>query len=69
MVLWTRSVALTYSHVGNDAQIFEIRNKVRGTKQGELTIFQYFAELNGLWEELNYYQDFQATCTNDADKF
>ncbi|KAK6918108.1 Retrotransposon Copia-like, N-terminal [Dillenia turbinata] len=55
------TVSLTYSQVGNDAQIYELRNKVHGTKQGEMTIAQYFAELSGLWQELDYYQEFQAS--------
>ncbi|KAK6927393.1 Retrotransposon Copia-like, N-terminal [Dillenia turbinata] len=57
------------SLVGNDAQIYELRNRVHGTKQGEMTIAQYFAELSGLWQELDYYQDFQAVCPEDATKF
>ena len=55
--IWN-TVTLTYSRVGNDAQIYEIRNKVHGLKQGEMTISQYFSKLNGLWQELDYYQDF-----------
>ena len=66
--IWN-AATLTYSRVGNDAQIFEIRNKVHGIKQGELTISQFFSELSGLWQELDYYQDFQADCTADAVKF
>ncbi|KAA3476736.1 ankyrin repeat domain-containing protein 2b [Gossypium australe] len=66
--IWN-AATLTYSRVGNDAQIFEIRNKVHGTKQGELTISQYFAELSGLWQKLGCYQDFQANCAKDAEKF
>ncbi|KAL3523021.1 hypothetical protein ACH5RR_015855 [Cinchona calisaya] len=61
--------SLTYSQMGNDAQIYELRNKVHGTKQGETTISQYFSELCGLWQELDYYQDFQADCVGDALKF
>ncbi|KAK6927413.1 Retrotransposon Copia-like, N-terminal [Dillenia turbinata] len=62
-------VSLTYSYVGNDAQIYELRNKVHETKQGEMTFDQYFAELSHLWQELDYYQDFQAICPEDATKF
>ena len=58
----------TYSQVGHDAQIFEIRKKVYETKQGEWLIFQYHIELNSLWQELDYYQDFQVECPNDASK-
>ncbi len=48
-------VSQAYSQVGNDAQVYEQRNKVHGTKQGDMTITQYFAELSGLWQELDYY--------------
>ena len=34
-----------------------------------MTIAQYFSELSSLWQELDYYQDFQASCTVDAVKF
>ncbi|TYH94701.1 hypothetical protein ES332_A12G057400v1 [Gossypium tomentosum] len=66
--IWN-ATSLTYSHVGNDIQIFEIQNKVHITNQGEMTISQYFSELGGLWQKLDYYQDFQAGCTRDAVKF
>nr|CAD1824840.1 unnamed protein product [Ananas comosus var. bracteatus] len=39
------------------------------TKQGDATIAQYFAKLSSLWQELDYYQDFQAECPDDAAKF
>ena len=45
----------TYSQSGNDAQVYELRKKVHETKQGEMTIAQYFFELNSLWQELDYY--------------
>ncbi|KAG8634693.1 hypothetical protein MANES_17G072401v8 [Manihot esculenta] len=34
-----------------------------------MTISQFYYELCGLWQELDYYQDFQANCTGDAVKF
>jgi hypothetical protein len=66
--IWS-AASQTYSQMGNDTQIYDLRNKVHGMKQGELTIAQYFAELCGLWQELDYYQDFQADCPGDAIKF
>ena len=63
--IWN-STKRTYSRKGNDAQIFEIRNKIHGTKQGELTITDYYSELSGLWQEIDYYQDLQAHCIEDA---
>jgi len=34
-----------------------------------MTVAQYFAELNSLWQELDFYQDFQVDCLNDTTKF
>ncbi|KAG8638166.1 hypothetical protein MANES_14G014236v8 [Manihot esculenta] len=66
--IW-KVLSLTYSKIGNDAQIYDIQNKIHGTKQGEMTISQFYSELYGLWQEFDYYQDFQANCTGDAVKF
>ena len=55
--------------VGNDALVYERRKKVHETKQGDMTVAQYFAELSSLWQELDFYQDFQADCPSDAAKF
>uniref|UniRef100_A0A5B7BEA1 Uncharacterized protein n=1 Tax=Davidia involucrata TaxID=16924 RepID=A0A5B7BEA1_DAVIN len=66
--IWT-VVAQTYSQIGNDAQVYELRNKVHETKQKDMTISAYYAELNRLWQELDYYQDFQADCASDSVKF
>ncbi len=62
------AVSQTYSQVENDAQVHELRNKVHGMKQGQLTVVRYYAELSGLWQELDFYQDFQASCPADAVK-
>lgn len=34
------------------------KKKVHETKQGDMFIAQYFAELSILWQELKFYQDF-----------
>ena len=34
-----------------------------------MTIAQYFSELSSLWQELDYYHIFQASCIVDATKF
>lgn len=39
------------------------------TKQGEMTIAQHFSELNGLWQELDYYKDIKPCHTADATSF
>nr|CAD1822861.1 unnamed protein product [Ananas comosus var. bracteatus] len=67
--IWS-AAAQTYSKVGNDALVYEIRKKkLHETKQGDMTIAQYFSELSSLWQELDYYQDFNAECPSDATKF
>ncbi|KAJ7961445.1 Retrovirus-related Pol polyprotein from transposon TNT 1-94 [Quillaja saponaria] len=63
--MWT-ALCQTYSQVRNDIQVFELRKKLHETKQGELTIAQYFAELSGLWQELDYYQEYQLVHHADA---
>ncbi len=42
-------VSQTYYQVGNDAQVYKLKNKVHGMKQDEMTIAQYYAELTCLW--------------------
>lgn len=34
-----------------------------------MIVAQYFAKLNSLWQELYFYQYFQAYCPNDVAKF
>jgi hypothetical protein len=50
-------------------QVFELCKKVHETKHGEMIVAQYFAKLNSLWQELDFYQDFQVDCLNDTTKF
>lgn len=44
----------------------EIRNKIHGTKQGELTTTDYYSELSELWQEIDYYEDLQAKSSEYA---
>ena len=62
------AVAQTYSQVGNNAQFYEIRKKIHEIKQGELNVAQYYDGLSNPWQELDYYQDFQAECPSDIAK-
>ncbi|XP_043687765.1 uncharacterized protein LOC122638984 [Telopea speciosissima] len=59
----------TYSQVGNDAQVFDIQRKIHATTQGELTLSEYYCELRSLWQELDYYDNFQLDCPSDITKF
>ncbi|XP_058188911.1 uncharacterized protein LOC131306592 [Rhododendron vialii] len=66
--VWT-TVAQTYSQKGNDAQAFELRTKLRGLDQYNRSLVEYYAELRGVWQELDYYRAFQAVCAADATTF
>jgi hypothetical protein len=63
--IWT-TAAQTYSQQGNDAQCFELRKRLRHSDQHHRSVAEYFAELSGLWQEFDFYQGFQAVCTEDA---
>ncbi|GAV87963.1 UBN2_3 domain-containing protein, partial [Cephalotus follicularis] len=66
--IWN-TAAHTYSQTGNDVRVYDLKKRVHETKQGEMTVAQYFAELNTLWQELDFYQDFQPERPVDTTKF
>lgn len=65
--IWSAAVQ-TYSQIDNNVQIYEPRKKVYETKQREMRVSLYQAKVSSLWQELDYYQDFQARCPADATK-
>ncbi|GAV69859.1 UBN2_3 domain-containing protein [Cephalotus follicularis] len=66
--IWS-SAAHTYSQTGNYVRVYDLKKRVHDTIQGEITVAQYFAELNTLWQELDFYQDFRPECPVDTTKF
>ena len=46
--------------------LFEIKTKIGGTRQGQLTIIKYYNRMKGLWLELDHYQDIKMVCSEDA---
>ena len=46
--------------------IFKIKTKISGTKQGSLTIIDYYNKMNGYWLELDHYQDIKMVSSEDA---
>ena len=56
----------TYSMKKDIAACYEIENKVFNTKQGSLSLTDYYGTLNGLWIELDQYQDLKMTSTADS---
>ena len=47
-------------------QIYEIKTKITTTKQGTLSVVEYYNIMKGLWLELEYYQNFKMKCIEDA---
>lgn len=47
-----------YSKVEDVTQIYELKTKMNTTKQGTLSITEYYNTLKGLWLELDCYQKF-----------
>ena len=48
-------VKRTYSDVRNLAQVYEIRYKLKETKQGNHCVTQYYTNLQALWQELDLF--------------
>ena len=46
--------------------IYEIKTKITTTKQGTLSITEYYNVMKGLWLELDYYKNFQMKCSEDV---
>ena len=48
------------------AACYELKNKVFNTKQGGLSVTDFYGTLNGLWIKLDQYQDLKMTSTADS---
>ena len=58
------AVSVTYSQIGNMAQVYELKRRIHEAEQGEKSVSSYFNMLQGLWKELDHYQNFQAECSD-----
>lgn len=56
----------TYSMLAYDAQVCEIVKKEDETRQDEWSLVECSADLRSSWQEMDYYEAFQAHCTPDA---
>ena len=63
--IW-ENLSKTYSMKKDTATCYKIENKVFNTKQGSLSITNYYGTLNGLWIKLDQYQDLKMTSTVDS---
>ena len=43
-----------------------IKTKILATKQGTFLVIKYYNIMEGLWLELDYYQNFEMECSKDA---
>ncbi|KAL2320148.1 hypothetical protein Fmac_029117 [Flemingia macrophylla] len=63
--IW-ENLSQTYSMKKDTAACYEIENKIFNTKQGSLSVTDYYGALNGLWIELDQYQSLKMRCTADT---
>ena len=54
--IW-ETVKRTYSNVPDASIVYEIKTKISSTKQGSLSMTDYYNKMNGFWLELDHYQD------------
>ncbi|KAH9753027.1 protein kinase domain-containing protein [Citrus sinensis] len=66
--LWD-AVTETYSDLGNSAQIYDLKTRIRETKQGSQGVTKYYNILKGLWQELDQYYDGEWECAADSAKY
>nr|KYP43794.1 hypothetical protein KK1_034774 [Cajanus cajan] len=57
----------TYSMKKDTAACYDIESKIFNTKQGSLSVTDYYGTLNGLWIELDQYQNLKMKCIADSD--
>ncbi|XP_020271826.1 uncharacterized protein LOC109846996 [Asparagus officinalis] len=60
------AVNLAYSDFMDTSQIYELRNRARNLRQGELDVTQYFNALIKLWQEMDLFQSYNWKDPEDA---
>ncbi|EOY17116.1 Cysteine-rich RLK (RECEPTOR-like protein kinase) 8 [Theobroma cacao] len=58
-----------YSDLENSAQCFEVRSALRSTKQGNLSVTEYFNTLTKLWQEMDMFYETNWHCHEDSLKY
>ncbi|XP_058749398.1 uncharacterized protein LOC131622387 [Vicia villosa] len=56
----------TYSKKQDLSARFDLKNKIFNTKQGTMTVSEYFATMKGYWIELDQYQTLKMETANDT---
>ncbi|GAV86565.1 UBN2_3 domain-containing protein [Cephalotus follicularis] len=62
--IW-EAIARQYSHRNNYAQAYEIRQKIKELKQGELSFATYYSAMTYLWQQLDSYRTFRHITASD----
>ncbi|KAI5433432.1 hypothetical protein KIW84_020632 [Lathyrus oleraceus] len=65
--IW-KALKKTYAKTKDAAQIYYVKVKTLGTKQGNKIITKYVNHLKALWVELDHYRVIKTKCTTDATK-
>ena len=55
-----------YSDFGNQSQVNELEDQIKGIQQGENTVTKYFNTLKGLWQDLDLFMDYEWKCSEDG---
>ena len=55
-----------YSMKQDMSACYDLKRKIFNTKQGNLSITEYFGVLNGFWIELDQYQNLKMECSKDT---
>jgi len=63
--IW-KSLEESYSKAKDATQIYDVKVKTMGAKQGNKTITQYANHLKTLWMELDQYRVIKAKCSEDT---
>ncbi|KAJ1401796.1 Retrotransposon gag domain [Sesbania bispinosa] len=63
--IW-EAVEQTYSKAKDAAQIYEVKVKTMGAKQGNKSITEYANQLKSLWMELDHYRVIKTRCSEDS---
>lgn len=58
----------TYSQIGNDAQVYKLLQKTSELRR-EKEMWLIIMLNRAIWQEIDYYEEFQADCVSDAAKY
>ena len=60
------AVHQTYSRVRDAAQIYEIKTRISGFKQGSKSVTEYSTAMKSLWLELDHSRSIKMKCSEDV---